>query len=102
MVLEGFEMNMDEFIDLCILCGCDYTNNIGNIGPIKAFKLVSEHKTIERILEIVKENNEDEKKKQKFIVPDEFLYVESRQLFKKPDVIREKEEIEPLLKWNKP
>ena len=24
-VLDGFEMNMDEFIDLCILCGCDYT-----------------------------------------------------------------------------
>ena len=59
LILDGFGMNMDEFIDLCILCGCDYTNNIGNIGPIKAFKLVQEHRNIERILEIVKENNED-------------------------------------------
>lgn len=24
-VLKSFEMNMDEFIDLCILCGCDYS-----------------------------------------------------------------------------
>jgi len=49
-MLEGFEMNMDEFIDLCIMCGCDYTHNIGNIGPIKAFKLVKEQKNIEGIL----------------------------------------------------
>lgn len=24
-LLEGFGMNMDEFIDLCIMCGCDYS-----------------------------------------------------------------------------
>ena len=46
-VLEGFEMNMTEFIDLCILCGCDYTHSIGGMGPVTAFKLIQEHKTIE-------------------------------------------------------
>ena len=101
-VLEGFEMSMEEFIDLCILCGCDYTNNIGGIGPIKAFKLVQDHKTIENVLDKVKESNDDPNKKKKFIIPDEFLYEESRGLFKTPDVIRNKEEIEPVLKWNKP
>lgn len=101
-VLEGFEMNMEEFIDLCILCGCDYTHNIGNVGPVKAFKLIQEHKNIEAVVEKLQEQNDDPTKKQKFIIPDQFLYEESRQLFKVPDVIREKSEIEAKLKWNKP
>jgi len=50
-VLEGFDMSMDEFIDLCILCGCDYTKNIGGIGPVKAFKFIKECKTIENVLD---------------------------------------------------
>ena len=38
-VLEGFEMSQDEFIDLCILLGCDYVDKIkvgmeGNIPSI--------------------------------------------------------------------
>jgi flap endonuclease-1 len=49
-MLEGFEMSMDEFIDLCIMCGCDYTHSIGGIGPIKALKLVKDEKNIENIL----------------------------------------------------
>ena len=27
-VLEGFEMTQDQFIDLCILLGCDYVDKI--------------------------------------------------------------------------
>lgn len=102
LVLEGFNMNMEEFIDLCIMCGCDYTHTIGGIGPIKAFKLIEDNRNIEACLEKIKESNDDPKKKQKFIIPDQFLYVESRALFKEPDVIREKAELEALLKWNKP
>jgi len=65
-LLEGFEMNMDEFIDLCIMCGCDYTHSIGGVGPVKAFKYITDHKNIENVLEIIRESNEDESKKQKF------------------------------------
>ena len=83
-------MTMDEFIDLCIMCGCDYTHSIGGIGPIKAFKLMEDNRNIEAVLEKVIESNEDPKKKQKFIIPENFLYVESRALFKEPDVIRDK------------
>jgi len=54
-VLEGFAMTMDEFIDLCIMCGCDYTHTIGGIGPIKAFKLMEENRTIEAALEKIVE-----------------------------------------------
>lgn len=101
-MLEGFEMNMDEFIDLCIMCGCDYTHSIGGIGPIKAFKLVKDEKNIENILKVVKKSNDDPDKKQKFIIPDAFLYEESRALFKVPDVIRDKAVIDEKLKWEKP
>ena len=95
-------MSMEEFIDLCILCGCDYTHSIGGIGPVKAFNLMAENRTLEKVLEAVKEMNEDPNKKQKFIIPEKFLYEESRALFKEPDVITDKAEIEASLKWEKP
>ena len=27
-VLKGLDMTYEEFIDMCILCGCDYTDSI--------------------------------------------------------------------------
>ena len=62
-VLEGFGMSMDEFIDLCILCGCDYTHNIGGIGPIKAYNLIRDNKTIENVLVSIKKINDDPNRK---------------------------------------
>jgi len=50
VILKDFDMTMAEFIDLCILCGCDYTKHIKGVGPIKAFKYIKEHKTIEEVL----------------------------------------------------
>merc|ERR1711935_191033 len=32
-VLTGMDMSIEQFIDLCILCGCDYTSTIRGIGP---------------------------------------------------------------------
>lgn len=50
-VLKDFEMDMPQFVDLCILLGCDYTKTIRGIGPKKAFELIQKHKTIENVLE---------------------------------------------------
>jgi flap endonuclease-1 len=36
-----------QFIDLCILCGCDYTGTIRGIGPHRALELIRKHKSIE-------------------------------------------------------
>ena len=102
MLLEQFEMSMDEFIDLCIMCGCDYTKNIGGIGPVKAFKFIKDHGTIEGILEQIEQDADDPKKKQKYVVPADFRYKESRELFKEPDVIKDKAELEKLIKFSKP
>ena len=101
-MLEGFEMNMDEFIDLCIMCGCDYTKSIGGIGPVKAFKLIKDEGNIENVLETIKGWNADEKRKQKYIIPDQFLYEESRELFKNANVSKDKAKFESEFKWNKP
>ena len=102
LVLEQFQMTQDEFIDLCILCGCDYTSTIGGVGPVTAFKFIEDNRNIEQTLEKMRENNEDSKKKKKFIIPDNFLYEESRAIFKEPDVCRDKPELEAKLKWTKP
>ena len=76
------------------MCGCDYTTTIGGIGPIRAFNLIEQNRTIEATIEKLEENNEDSKKKTKYIVPENFLYREARALFEEPDVIRDKPTLE--------
>lgn len=90
-VLEGFEMDQDMFVDLCILLGCDYVDKIRGIGPKKAIELVKKHKNIETILENIDQS--------KYPVPENWLFTEARRLFKTPDVTPATE-IE--LKWEKP
>lgn len=98
-MLKELDLNYDEFVDLCILCGCDYTDTIEGIGPITAFKMIKDHKTIEGVIEAVKQENEHGKRKKKYGIPSNFLYEESRSLFKNC-LIQPPAEIE--LKWEKP
>lgn len=37
------------FVDLCIMCGCDFNSNIPNIAINKAFKLLEKYKSIEEV-----------------------------------------------------
>uniref|UniRef100_A0A8D9A7E9 Flap endonuclease 1 n=2 Tax=Cacopsylla melanoneura TaxID=428564 RepID=A0A8D9A7E9_9HEMI len=90
-VLEGLGLTYEEFIDLCILLGCDYCESIRGIGPKRAIELIKEHRSIEKILEHI-----DTKK---YIVPENWLYKEARQLFLEPDVA-DPETVE--LKWTDP
>lgn len=41
---------LTEFRTLCILCGCDYLDNIPGVGLKKAHKFVDKYKTIEKIV----------------------------------------------------
>lgn len=86
-ILKSFEINMDEFIDLCILSGCDYTPTITGFGPATGLKMIKDCGTLEAVIRRIEKENRDPKKKRKAI-PQEFLYEESRQLFKNPEVIR--------------
>ena len=44
-------MNHDQFIDMCILCGCDYCPTIPKIGPVRAMKLIQKYGSIDVFLE---------------------------------------------------
>ena len=76
-ILENLEMSYEQFLDLCILCGCDYTTKIYGIGHVNAYKLIKKYNNIEGILQNI--NNIS-----KFKVPDDFDYVSARNLFHNP------------------
>ena len=82
-------MSHDKFIDLCILCGCDYTTNIQGVGPVKAFKFIQDEDIIENVIKKIERYNDNPIKKKKYYIPDTFFYKEARELFKHPDVDRD-------------
>ena len=73
-ILDNLKMTQEQFVDMCILCGCDYTTKIMGMGPITAHKLILKYGSIE---EVLKNNN-------KYIIPDNFDYMKARDLFKNP------------------
>ncbi|KAL7073013.1 hypothetical protein ACQ4LE_007677 [Meloidogyne hapla] len=77
-VLQGLDMTYDQFIDLCILLGCDYCGNIKGIGPKKSVELIKQYGSIEEILQKI-----DQKK---FPPPIGWKYKEARNLFLQPNV----------------
>lgn len=81
--LKGLDLTHTEFVDLCILCGCDYSVTIDGVGPMTAYKLIKEHHTIENIIQSIE--SEDSKKK-KYNIPKEFRYKDARELFITPVV----------------
>lgn len=90
-VLKGLELSTDEFIDLCIMMGCDYCDTIRGIGPKRAYELIKKHKSIEEILK-----NLD---KTKYPPPENWNYDVARGLFKDPEV-QNPDKID--LKWTEP
>ncbi|GIX62275.1 flap structure-specific endonuclease 1, putative [Babesia caballi] len=57
-VLELLGLTHDEFIDFCILCGCDYCGTLKGIGPKTAYSLIRKYKTLSCILEVKSETLE--------------------------------------------
>ena len=54
--LEGLGLTHDQFVDLCILLGCDYCDSIKGVGPKTALKLMKQYGCIEKILEHMDES----------------------------------------------
>lgn len=73
-ILKDFDMNIRQFTDLCILCGCDYCPTIPKIGTARAFQNIKKYDSIEKIIESNNIKN----------IPQEFIdkYKNSRELFK--------------------
>jgi flap endonuclease-1 len=89
-VLESLYMTQEQFVDLCILCGCDYSPTIEGIGFTKAVKLMKELHSIEEILTFIRI-------KGTYKTPEFFPFHEARELFLHPDV-----NTEITLHWETP
>lgn len=85
-----------QFVDLCILLGCDYLDPIPKVGPSTALKLIREHGTLE---EVVKFMETDPKKR--YTIPEDWPYADARELFFHPDV-RAADHPDCDFKWEQP
>merc|ERR1711953_1093204 len=77
VALEQLNVTMDQFIDFCILCGCDYCDTIKGVGPSTAIKLIMQHGSLEKVLE----NTEPEK------IPKNFNYQAARDFFRECEAV---------------
>ncbi|KAL4748327.1 flap endonuclease 1 [Aspergillus terricola var. indicus] len=94
--LEGLGMDRNQFIDLCILLGCDYLEPIPKVGPNTALKLIRDHGTLEKVVESIEKDP-----KQKYVIPESWPYLDARELFLNPDV-RDANDPECDFKWEAP
>jgi len=95
-VLTGLGMDYKQFVDLCILLGCDYLDPIPKVGPSTALKLIKEHGSLEKVVEFMKSE-----KKPKYIIPEDWPYKDARELFFNPDV-RQADHPDCDFKWVEP
>lgn len=49
-VLNDLKLTREQFVDVCILCGCDYAEKIYKIGVKKGYELIKKHGCIEKII----------------------------------------------------
>ncbi|KDN41688.1 putative DNA repair endonuclease rad2 [Tilletiaria anomala UBC 951] len=93
--LEGLGMEREQFVDLCILLGCDYLEQIKGIGPKTALKLIREHGTLAAVLDHLR----GEGSKKSISIPEFWPHEEAKKLFLQPDV-QNADDLD--LKWEAP
>ncbi|KAK0480547.1 PIN domain-like protein [Armillaria novae-zelandiae] len=49
-VREGLQLSRTSFVDFALLLGTDFSERIKNIGPMRAYKFIKEHGTIEGVV----------------------------------------------------
>ena len=74
-IITDIELTHEQFLDFCILCGCDYCPVVPRIGEATAMKLIKTHGTIEEIIE---------KTKTKYAYPENYIDIfnEAKKNFK--------------------
>ena len=93
-VLEGLAMDRAQFIDLCILLGCDYLDPVKGVGPSTALKLIRDYKNLEGVVDFFKSGS-------KYAVPEDWPFDDARALFLAPDVLAANDERTDF-KWEEP
>jgi len=77
-LLKKLELSQEEFIEFCILLGCDYCSGIIESKPNIIYNYYKKCKSIEKTLEMMKNDNIN--------VPDEINYIETKNYFLNPHV----------------
>merc|ERR1719215_1535871 len=75
--LEQLNISMDQFIDFCILSGCDYCDTLKGVGPSTAIKLLVQHGSLEKVLEALGPEK----------VPENFRFEAAREFFKECEAV---------------
>lgn len=93
-VLEGMQLSRDEFIDLCILLGCDYCGTVRGVGPAKAVQIIKEHRSIEAAIKsgAIAEDKMDA----------DWPFASARHLFHNPLVLAEDDQQLEAMRWGPP
>lgn len=92
VALQELDMTMSQFIDLCILCGCDYVDSVKGVGVVKALNLIRKHKDLEKAISFLRGEKA-------YTVPDEYPVDVLRGMFVNPEVT---DASELTIKWSKP
>ena len=69
-MLDSMQMDHSEFVDLCILLGCDYCETLKGIGMKRAVELIKKYRSIESIAS-----------SGKYTIPDGWKYRDVHELF---------------------
>jgi flap endonuclease-1 len=69
-ILTKLKFTREQFVDLCILFGCDYCSTIKGVGPKIAFKEINKHYSIDKFIE-----NSSKK------ISESFVYKKARKIF---------------------
>ena len=73
-ILKRLNLTHDEFIELCILFGCDYCPIISDIKTVQIYQIYNKHKNIEQTLIDLKSLG--------ISIPDKYEYKEAKEYFK--------------------
>lgn len=94
-VLEGLGLDMDAFVDLCMLLGCDYLDPIPKIGPSTALNLIKKYNSMGGVIQAVRDGS------LKYTLPEDYPWEDAKELFLHPDV---RDADDPLcdFKWDQP
>lgn len=82
-ILKTLDITYDQWIDFCILCGCDYLKRVRGLGPKNAYSSIKAYGSIEKIIE----NLFGEGKK--YTLPENYDYQNARKLFKECDYYKD-------------
>ena len=81
-MIEELEFTEEMFTDFCIMCSCDYNNNIPLIGPEKSYNLIKTFRSIENVINELKQiKNKDQSPKYTDDMFSVLKYERCRELF---------------------